>query len=130
MTSSSGSFTYFSLLGLSSDSSTDELKRAFRREAKIWHPDLNKGNPLAELRFRWINESYSVLKDPQKRLEWEISGKPGFEITTRDKKIDLPQANSSQERSTNGDTNFSSAEKLILFTVILLCIFSINKLPL
>ena len=130
MTSSSGSFTYFSLLGISSDSSTDELKRAFRREAKRWHPDLNKENPLAELRFRWINESYSVLRDPQKRLEWEISGKPGFEITTRDKKIDLPQANSSQERSTNGDTNFSSAEKLILFTVILLCIFSINKLPL
>ena len=130
MTSSSGSFTYFSLLGLSSDSSTDELKRAFRREAKRWHPDLNKGNPLAELRFRWINESYSVLKDPQKRLEWEISGKPGFEITTRNKKRDLQEADSSQERSTNGDTNFSSAEKLILFIVILISIFSINTFPL
>ena len=130
MTSSKGSFTYFSLLGLSSESTKDDLKKAFRREAKRWHPDLNNGNPLAERRFRWINESYNVLKDPQKRLQWEISGKPGFEITSIEEKKPVAEDAASQERSTNGDTNFSSAEKLILFVVILVCIFSINTFPL
>ena len=130
MTSSNGSFTYFSLLGLSSESTKDEIKKAFRREAKRWHPDLNNGNRLAELRFRWINESYNVLKDPQKRLQWEISGKPGFEITSIDEKTPVQEAAQYQERSTNGDTNFSSAEKLILFILILISIFSINTFPL
>ena len=126
MTSSSQSFTYFSLLGLSSNSTSEDLKDAFRREAKIWHPDLNHNDQLAAIRFKWINESYRVLKDPQKRLEWEISGKPTFEIPhKRQKEVENPP-DSKQERSTNGDTSFSPGEKLILLVVVSISMFLLN----
>ena len=52
MGSSTGTFTYWSLLGLSPGSNTDQLKSAFRREAMRWHPDLNRGNKDAEERFK------------------------------------------------------------------------------
>ena len=71
---------YWSLLGLSPDSNPDQLKNAFRREARRWHPDLNKNSKNAEERFKWINEAYLVLSDPKKRFEWEIAGRPSFEI--------------------------------------------------
>ena len=127
MTSSSRRFTYFSLLGISPESTAEELKKAFRREAKRWHPDLNKNNLTAELRFRWINEAYRVLKDPQKRLEWEISGKPSFEIKPIRTNSTPKITNEFEERSTNDDTSFNSAEKLILFLVVSLSLFIINN---
>ena len=80
MSSSTGTFTYWSLLGLSPGSDSDQLKRAFRKEAMRWHPDLNKNNRTAEERFKWINEAYKVLSDPKQRFEWEIAGRPSFEI--------------------------------------------------
>ena len=64
---------YWSLLGLSSECSSDELKRAFRREARKWHPDLNRNDLIAEERFKLINEAYAVLSDPNKRSNWEKS---------------------------------------------------------
>ena len=127
MTNSSvSSFNYFSLLGLSPDSSSDDLKKAFRREAKRWHPDLNKDNHIAALRFRWINEAYSVLKDPQKRLAWEVSGRPTFEISISGSKPSQKTIDLDQERSTNGDTSFSSAEKLLLLLVSSVSLFILN----
>ena len=64
---------YWSLLGLPPDSNPEQLKRAFRREARKWHPDLNGNNIEAEERFKLVNEAYAVLSDPRKRLEWEKS---------------------------------------------------------
>ena len=66
MTTSSKS-DYFSILGLSKDFDDSELKRAFRREARKWHPDLNKNDINAEERFKLINEAYEFLRDPQKK---------------------------------------------------------------
>ncbi len=48
---------YWSLLGLSADAGADQLKRAFRREARRWHPDLNGNDPVAEERFKLVNEA-------------------------------------------------------------------------
>ena len=62
---------YWSLLGLSPDSDQYQLKRAFRKEARKWHPDLNTNDSNAEERFKLINEAYAVLSDPRKRLAWE-----------------------------------------------------------
>ncbi|MBO8222814.1 molecular chaperone DnaJ [Prochlorococcus marinus str. XMU1401] len=58
---------YLSILGLSSDFDDKELKKAFRREARKWHPDLNKNDLNAEERFKLINEAYEYLRDPHKR---------------------------------------------------------------
>ena len=62
---------YWSLLGVSPECDSDELKSAFRREARKWHPDLNKNDVNAEERFKLINEAYAILSDPKKKREWE-----------------------------------------------------------
>ena len=58
---------YLSILGLSPDFDNKQLKKAFRREARKWHPDLNKNDLNAEERFKLINEAYEYLNDPNKR---------------------------------------------------------------
>ena len=60
---------YLSILGLSHDYDDKELKKAFRKEARKWHPDLNKNDLNAEERFKLINEAYEFLQDPNKRNE-------------------------------------------------------------
>ena len=62
---------YWSLLGLAPGSDLQQLKRAFRKEARKWHPDLNNNDAQAEERFKLINEAYAVLSDPRKRSAWE-----------------------------------------------------------
>ena len=59
---------YLSILGLSSEFDDIELKKAFRREARKWHPDLNKNDINAEDRFKLINEAYEFLRDPVRRV--------------------------------------------------------------
>ncbi len=66
---------YWSLLGLEPDSDADALKRAFRREARRWHPDLNANDQQAEERFKLVNEAYAVLSDPKRRRAWEGNGR-------------------------------------------------------
>ena len=62
---------YWSLLGVAPDCDPSELKLAFRKEARKWHPDLNKNDVNAEERFKLINEAYAILSDPIKRNHWE-----------------------------------------------------------
>ena len=62
---------YWSLLGLEPGSSQEQLKRAFRQEARRWHPDLNGNDPVAEERFKLVNEAYAVLSEPRRRRSWE-----------------------------------------------------------
>ena len=57
---------YWSLLGVSPECDSSELKSAFRKEARKWHPDLNKNDVNAEERFKLINEAYAILSDPKK----------------------------------------------------------------
>src|SRR5205085_12520424 len=58
---------YYQLLGVAETASTDEIKKAFRRLAKQYHPDRNPNNPQASERFKEINEAHDVLSDPEKR---------------------------------------------------------------
>ncbi|WP_288235061.1 DnaJ C-terminal domain-containing protein [uncultured Prochlorococcus sp.] len=58
---------YLSILGLPPNFDEKELKKAFRREARKWHPDLNKNDLNAEERFKLINEAYEYLRDPNVR---------------------------------------------------------------
>ena len=71
---------YWSLLGVSPKCDPSELKSAFRKEARKWHPDLNKNDINAEERFKLINEAYAILSDPKKRIEWEKKNNKNIDI--------------------------------------------------
>ena len=71
---------YWSVLGLEPGADAGNLKRAFRAQARRWHPDLNGNDPLAEERFKLVNEAYAVLSDPRRRQAWE-AGAPGSGTT-------------------------------------------------
>ena len=71
---------YLSILGLSSEFDDIELKKAFRREARKWHPDLNKNDINAEDRFKLINEAYEFLRDPARRVKSIDSNSSNEEI--------------------------------------------------
>jgi hypothetical protein len=62
---------YYKTLGVRENASIDEIKRAFHRLARRFHPDVKPGNRDAEARFREINEAYSVLADPEKRKQYD-----------------------------------------------------------
>ncbi len=59
------------VLGLAPGADAEALKRAFRTQARRWHPDLNGNDPVAEERFKLVNEAYAVLSDPRRRQAWE-----------------------------------------------------------
>lgn len=65
---------YYKILGVGKDSSQEEIKKAYRKLARKYHPDLNPGNKEAEEKFKEINEAYAVLSDPQKRKEYDSGG--------------------------------------------------------
>ena len=65
---------YWSVLGLEPGADAPSLKAAFRAQARRWHPDLNGNDPLAEERFKRVNEAYAVLSDPRRRQAWEAGG--------------------------------------------------------
>ncbi len=70
---------YYKILGVSRDASEDEIKRAFRKLARKYHPDINPGNREAEERFKEINEAFEVLRDPEKRQAYDQFGEAGLE---------------------------------------------------
>lgn len=65
----------YAILGLSRSASAEDVKAAYRRLSKEWHPDKHKGDPKAEQRFKEINEAYEVLRDPGKREMYDRFGK-------------------------------------------------------
>ena len=65
---------YYKILGLSKDASQKEIQRAYRKLARKYHPDVNKGK-TAEDKFKQINEAHEVLKDPEKRKLYDTYGK-------------------------------------------------------
>ena len=64
---------YYAVLGVDEDASQEDLKKAYRKLARQYHPDRNK-EPAAEARFKEINEAYEVLKDPDKRAKYDRYG--------------------------------------------------------
>jgi len=70
----SGYKDYFQVLGVDRSADADAIKRAFRKLARQYHPDVNPGDKAAEARFKEISEAYEVLSDPDKRQRYEQFG--------------------------------------------------------
>ena len=70
---------YYDLLGVGRSADADELKRAYRNQAKQHHPDRNPGDSAAEQKFKEVSEAYEVLSDDQKRAAYDQFGHAAFE---------------------------------------------------
>jgi len=70
---------YYRLLGVDREAGSEEIKRAYRRLARQYHPDVNGNDPEAAERFKEISKAYSVLSDPEKRRRYEAYGEAGVE---------------------------------------------------
>ncbi|MCX8030368.1 MAG: molecular chaperone DnaJ [Thermodesulfovibrionales bacterium] len=65
---------YYKILNVNKDATQEEIKKAYRKLARKYHPDLNPGDKAAEEKFKEINEAYAVLSDPQKRSQYDSGG--------------------------------------------------------
>src|SRR4051794_7662375 len=75
---------YYEVLGIARDASQDEVRKAYRKLARKYHPDVNPNDATAEDKFKSISEAYEVLSDPEKRKRYDQLGanwKAGSEFT-------------------------------------------------
>ena len=70
---------YYEVLGLEKGASEDAIKKAYRKLAKKYHPDVNPGDTQAEERFKEVNEAYEVLSDADKRSRYDAYGHAGVD---------------------------------------------------
>jgi len=69
---------YYDTLGVKKDASDADIKKAFRKLARKYHPDVNPGDKTAEHKFKEMNEAYEVLSDPKKRQQYDQFGHAAF----------------------------------------------------
>ncbi|KAI3411317.1 J domain-containing protein [Psidium guajava] len=65
---------YYKILGVDYDATDDKIRLNYRKLALKWHPDKHKGDGVVTSKFQEINEAYSVLSDPVKRFDYDLTG--------------------------------------------------------
>ena len=70
---------YYEVLGINKGASADEIKKAYKKMARKYHPDLNPGDKSAEEKFKEVNEAYEVLSDPDKKARYDQYGHAGVD---------------------------------------------------
>jgi len=70
---------YYEVLDINKGASEDEIKKAFRKLAKLYHPDVNQGDKASEAKFKEINEAYEVLGDKDKKAKYDQYGHAGVD---------------------------------------------------
>jgi len=75
---------FYKVLGVSKTADADEIKKAYRKLARQYHPDSNAGDTKAEAKFKEVSEAYDVVGDPKKRKEYDearrLFGSGGFRM--------------------------------------------------
>ena len=70
---------YYEVMGVPKNATEDEIKKAYRKLAKQYHPDLNPGDKEAEAKFKEVNEAYEVLSDKEKKARYDQFGHAGVD---------------------------------------------------
>ena len=97
---------YYRVLGITPDAAEKEIKAAYRRLAKKYHPDTHPGDAECETRFREINEAYGILGDPEKRTKYD-------EAAAGAKASGMPQSDrkGGRERDIGQEVNFEEIHR-------------------
>lgn len=97
---------YYKILGLDKNASEDEIKKAFRKLARKYHPDLNPNDKTAHKKFQEINEANEVLSDPEKRKKYDKYGKDWQHAEEFEK---ARQSQARQQQYSSGGNPFAGA---------------------
>lgn len=100
---------YYKVLGIDKSASEDEIKKAYRKQARKYHPDLNPNNKEANLKFQQINEANEVLSDAEKRKKYDQFGKD-WKHADQFQEARRQQEANRQQYGGGGFENFSNFE--------------------
>jgi molecular chaperone DnaJ len=97
---------YYAVLGVGRNASVEDIRKAYRKSARIYHPDVNPGNKKAEEKFKEISVAYEVLGDPEKRRRYDEFGEEGLAAGFDPEKARTYQRWREQSRQTGGPFEF------------------------